>query len=167
MTTNELKTEIQYFATIQDLTYIRGTEIEANFKLDDVDVSKRVMIHFDQTEIQAVKSIGSLIVLMVPTQILFLDIDPESDSDLDTIDNSTENCEKDALKFYDYLSKNINVVNIVELPAFSLERLEAFKRFNAYFSGVLFNCQVPILSTQHLCPTESLGFPYTFPYVLS
>ena len=167
MTVNELKTQIKAFATDQDLTYIRGTEIEANFKIDDIDSTKRVMVHFDQTEIGAVISAGSLVVLTVPTQILFLDIDPEADSDLDTIDNNVENCEKDALLFYDYILQNTSVSDLVDIPAPSFERLPAFKKYNAALSGVLFNCTIPILSTEHLCPAGAIGFPYTFPFVLS
>ena len=167
MTVKELKTEIESFANNQDLTYIRGTEIEANFKLDDVDTSKRAMIHFDQSEITSQISKGSLVVLQVPTQILFLQIDPESDSDLDTIDDNVEDCEKDALKFYDYIQKHDGISNLVEMEAPTLERLPAFKRFDAAFSGVLLNCTIPILSTQHICPELLPGFTYTFPYQLS
>jgi len=162
MTTNELKTKIENFATSKDLTYIRGTEIEANFKLDDVDISKRALVHFDQTEISTAISMGSLVVLEVPTTILFLQIDPESDSDLNTIDDNIEDCENDAIMFYKYLLTGGFISNIVDLPAFSLERLPAFKRFDAAFSGVLFNCTIPILADQNC-----FGFPYTFPYVLS
>jgi hypothetical protein len=167
MTVNQLKIQIENYATGQNLTYIRGTEIEANFKLDDVDTTKRAMIHFDQSEINSTVSKGSLVVLEVPTQILFLQIDPESDSDLDTIDDNVENCEKDALKFYDYILQNSTISTLVDIPGPSLERLPAFKRFDSAFSGVLLNCIIPILSTEHLCPAGALGFPYTFPYVLS
>ena len=114
MTVNELKTKIENFATSKDLTYIRGTEMEANFKLDDVDIAKRAMIHFDQSEINSTVSKGSLVVLEVPTQILFLQIDPESDSDLNTIDDNVENCERDALKFYQYLLSGGFISDLIE-----------------------------------------------------
>ena len=167
MTVNELKTQIQLFATDQDLTYIRGTELEANIKLDDIDTTKRVMVHFDQTEVSTLITMGSLVFLNVPTQILFLSIDPHNDADLDTIDDNVELCEKDALKFYDYILQNDSIPNVIDITAPSFERLPAFKRFDAMLSGVLLNCVIPIMSTEHICPVQQFGFPYTFSYTLS
>ena len=162
MTVNDLKTKIEAFATAKDLTYIRGTLLEANFKIDDIDTSKRAMIHFDQTEIESLVTFGSMVLLTIPTTILFLQIDPESDSDLDTLDSNIEDCEKDALTFYNYLLTGGFISDLTELPPLSLERLPAFKQMDAAFSGVLFNCSIPILTD-----TNCFGFPYTFPYPLA
>ena len=154
MTANDLKDEIQVFASLYDLTYIRATELEANIQLDKIDITKRVLVHYDQTEIKTEVSQGQIVVKVIPTLILFLNIDSQCDDDLNTIDNYTELCEIDADKFYDYISQSGLISNLVPLGPYTLDRLPAFKRMDARLSGILFSCDIPITREDYYCIPE-------------
>lgn len=152
MTVKDLKTLIETFATAEDMTYIRGTEIEVNIDIDQVNPDKTVMIHFDQTVINTQAGAGGLVLLNVPTQLLFLRYDNELDSSLDTLDSNVELCEKDALKFYNFIVISTQIPDLTVLEPPSIERLPAFKRFDASFSGVLLNITIPILADYNCYP---------------
>ena len=151
-----LRNEIQTIIEGMDLTYIRATEDQANIEIDRDDLFNDLAIHIDQTTVLGTPAeFGTYVYKSIPTEILFISKNLYQDEPLFEVDSIIDAMESKADEFYDYLIRSDIVDKNIPLPGYELERLNAYKRFNATLSGVLFTMDVPVPRLKYYCPNGS------------
>ena len=146
---NEIEAVIN---TISDCTYLRANENEANKALNKIKVSACLCIHSDRTDVTATRSqVGNYIYKEVPTEIYFVYKNTRIDDKQADVDILVSQAELKADEFYDKIIQSAIINDMAELPGYTLTRLDAFKRFDAVLSGVLFKCDLHIHRNYYYC----------------
>jgi hypothetical protein len=141
--------------TIADTTFLRAHPNEANTALDKVNIGSNCMvIHHDRGEASYSKSTyGNYVFKQIETEILFLYKNTRLDDKQTDIDTLIDQAESKADEFFDKMlqSSVFNEVAPYENP--TLERLTAYKRFDAVTSGVNLVWTIPINKQTYYCGT--------------
>lgn len=147
---NEIEAVVK---TIADTLYLRAGESEANMAIDKMHIdNKCLVIHIDRTTMTVNRSAFGYVHKVVPTEILFVYKNKSIDDKQTEIDTMIDKAEAKADEFYDKIIQSAVINDLVELPGYSLDRLEGFKRFDAILSGVLFTSELPINKNTYYCP---------------
>lgn len=147
-----LRDEIESIITgMAGVTYLRAKEDEANKAINKMKVTNCLAVHIDLTTVSANRSIGNYIYKVIPTQILFVYKNTRIDDKTYNVDILIDNADMKADEFYDLLIQGAVIDSLAELPGYETHRLEAYKRFDAIVSGVLFECDVPVPRYTRYC----------------
>jgi hypothetical protein len=148
-----LRNEIEAVINGMDgVDYLRARPDEANIALDNMSVTNCLAIHIDQTTVTTERALaGSYVVKVIPTQILFVYKNTDLDEKTRDVDTLIDQAEDKADEFFDLLIRSEVISDVVPLPVYELERLEAYKRFDAILSGVLFSCDFPTDRKTYYC----------------
>ena len=147
-----LRNEIEALITAMDgVNYLRARPDEANIALDSMDLTDCLAIHIDQTTATTLRTIGSYMVKIIPTEILFVYKNTQIDEKTYSVDDLINQAEDKADEFFDRLIQSDVISDIAPLPEYQLQRLEAYKRFDAILSGVLFTCEFPTDRKTYYC----------------
>ena len=151
----ELRAEIEAIIKgMYGIDYLRASPEEANMALDRLNTNDCIAIHIDQTTVNTDVSMGSYIVKNIPTEIFFVYKNISIDQTVAQTDELIDNAETMADEFYDKLIQSAVINDVVAIPGYDLERLEAYKKYDATFSGVMFTCDIPVNRKTYYCSTN-------------
>ena len=152
MSIKTLNNEIKSILESMNLKYIRATEDQANIEIDQQDLFQDLAVQIDQTTISATPAeFGNYVYYEVPVEILFISKNSYQDETLAEVDDIIDNMQVQADTFYDKIIQSPLFDTNVILPGYEMERLNAYKRFNATLSGVLFTMDIPISRKTYYC----------------
>ncbi len=146
-----LRDEIEaLIGLMNDVTYLRASRGEANIALTTQKVNKCLAIHTDQTTATGAYKNGR-VTKTIPTEILFLYKNKSLDEKLYNVDKLVNKAEDKADEFFDKLIQSSVINDLADFDDYELQRLEAYKYFDAITSGVLFTWNTPVSRTFYYC----------------
>ena len=149
-----LRDEIDAILTgMTGVTYMRAKPDEANLLLNQTKVTNCIAIHIDLTQFASMRTAGSYTYKVVPTQVLFLYKNTHLSDRTSDVDTLIGQAEDKADEFYDRLIQSAVIEQSAPLDDPTYSRLEAYKRFDAITSGILFEWLVPIPRSTYYCAT--------------
>ena len=144
-----LRNEIESIIDEMDLVkYYRASANEANALLMKNKSNHCFAFHVDQTTVTGQVSNPSYVYLSIPTEILFVYKAYKLDDKLKNSDSLVDKAEDIAHEFFYRLSQSSIISDIAEWDDYNIQRLEAYKRFDAILTGVLFTWNTPLIKTQ-------------------
>lgn len=146
-----LRDEIEAIITdLPGVVYKRASFSEANNKLMKDKIVNCIAFHTDQTTATASGNANHY-VKTIPTEILFLFKNTKLDDKLYDVDSLVDQAEDIADSFHDKLIQSSVINDLAEFEDYSCARLEAFKKFDAITTGILYTWDAPVYRTNYYC----------------